>query len=206
MYLTRKSFAYGSDLDNKQMRSVHEAALKTVDSAFQNLDSAEVGLSDVNNYFETLGSVAGIVEKMRGKKTQVYLADTTTAQAKVRTLEENIRLESRTKLLNPKWYEGMLRNGFEGVREVQYRLTNTYGFSATAHAVDDWVYDETAETFMNDPAMAERMAALNPNAYRKMVGTLLEANGRGYWQSTPDQIERLQELYQDLEDKIEGID
>ncbi|WP_218080065.1 magnesium chelatase subunit H [Anthocerotibacter panamensis] len=206
MYLTRKSFAYGAtELDNKQMRSIHEASLKTVDSAFQNLDSAEVGLSDVNNYFETLGSVSGIVEKMRGKKPAVYMADTTTVNAKVRTLEENIRLESRVKLLNPKWYEGMLKNGFEGVREIQYRLTNTYGFSATAHAVDDWVYDETAETYMNDPKMAERMADLNPNAFRKMVGTLLEANGRGYWDSTPEQIEKLQELYQDLEDKIEGI-
>ncbi len=205
MYLTRKSFAYGANLDSTQMRSVHESALKTVDTAFQNLDSAEVGLSDVNNYFETLGSVAGIVEKMRGKKPPVYIADTTTANAKVRTLEENIRLESRTKLLNPKWYEGMLRNGFEGVREIQYRLTNTYGFSATAHAVDDWVYDETANTFMNDPAMAERLADLNPNAFRKMVGTLLEANGRGYWETTAEQLQKLQELYQDLEDKIEGV-
>ncbi len=205
MYLSRKSFAYGSDVNSTQMRTVHEAALKTVDTAFQNLDSAEVGLSDVNNYFETLGSVAGIVEKVRGKKTPVYMADTTTANTRVRSLEENIRLESRTKLLNPKWYEGMLKSGFEGVREIQYRLSNTYGFSATAHAVDNWVYDETAQTFMNDPEMAKRMADLNPTAFRRMVGTLLEANGRGYWNTTAEQLSQLQELYQDLEDKIEGV-
>jgi len=48
----------------------------------------------------------------------------------------------RTKLLNPKWYEGMLSSGYEGVREIQKRLTNTMGWSATSGTVDNWVYDE----------------------------------------------------------------
>ena len=46
-----------------------------------------------------------------------YIADTTTSNAQVRTLGETIRLDSRTKLLNPKWYEGMLKSGYEGVKE-----------------------------------------------------------------------------------------
>ena len=53
----------------------------------------------------------------------------------VRTLGETVRLDARTKLLNPKWYEGMLNSGYEGVREIQKRLTNTMGWSATAGAV-----------------------------------------------------------------------
>ena len=53
----------------------------------------------------------------------------------VRTLGETVRLDSRTKLLNPKWYEGMLSSGYEGVREIQKRLTNTMGWSATSGAV-----------------------------------------------------------------------
>lgn len=46
-----------------------------------------------------------------------------------------MRLDARTKLLNPKWYEGMMNSGYEGVREIQKRLTNTMGWSATAGAV-----------------------------------------------------------------------
>ena len=53
----------------------------------------------------------------------------------VRTLGETVRLDARTKLLNPKWYEGMMASGYEGVREIQKRLTNTMGWSATAGAV-----------------------------------------------------------------------
>ena len=62
--------------------------------------------------------------------------------AQVRSLGSQVRLDARTKLLNPKWYEGMLSSGYEGVREIQKRLTNTVGWSATSGAVDNWVYDE----------------------------------------------------------------
>lgn len=60
----------------------------------------------------------------------------------MRSLGETVRLDARTKLLNPKWYEGMLSSGYEGVREIQKRLTNTMGWSATSGMVDNWVYDE----------------------------------------------------------------
>ncbi len=64
-----------------------------------------------------------------------------------------MRLDARTKLLNPKWYEGMLSSGYEGVREIQKRLTNTMGWSATSGMVDNWVYDEANSTFIEDPDM-----------------------------------------------------
>ena len=75
--------------------------------------------------------------------------------SQVRTLGETVRLDARTKLLNPKWYEGMLGSGYEGVREIQKRLTNTMGWSATSGMVDNWVYDEANSTFIEDDAMAE---------------------------------------------------
>lgn len=73
----------------------------------------------------------------------------------MRTLGETVRLDARTKLLNPKWYEGMLSSGYEGVREIQKRLTNTMGWSATSGMVDNWVYDEANATFIEDDAMAQ---------------------------------------------------
>jgi magnesium chelatase subunit H len=134
------------------------------------------------------------------------MADTTTANAQIRTLSETVRLDSRTKLLNPKWYEGMLSHGYEGVRELSKRLVNTMGWSATADAVDNWVYEDANTTFMKDKEMQERLLNLNPNSFRKMVTTLLEANGRGYWDTSDENLDRLRELYQEVEDRIEGVD
>ncbi|MCJ2542329.1 magnesium chelatase subunit H [Thermostichus vulcanus] len=206
MYLTRKSFAFGSNLPNQQMRQLFESSLKTVDVTFQNLDSSEISLTDVSHYFDS--DPTKLVQSLRqdGKTPSAYMADTTTPNAQIRTLSETVRLDARTKLLNPKWYEGMLKHGYEGVREIAKRLVNTSGWSATAGAVDNWVYEETNETFIKDEAMRQRLMNLNPHSFRRIVGSLLEVNGRGYWETSQANIERLQELYQEIEDKIEGIE
>ncbi|MEM6446340.1 MAG: magnesium chelatase subunit H [Cyanobacteria bacterium P01_D01_bin.123] len=206
MYLSRKSFAFGSDVAESEQRQIHEAALKTVDVTFQNLDSSEISLTDVSHYFDS--DPTKVVANLRkdGKKPKAFIADTTTANAQVRTLDETVRLDTRTKLLNPKWYEGMLKHGYEGVREISKRLVNTSGWSATADAVDNWVYEDTNATFIEDEAMRDRLMNLNPHSFRKIVGTLLEVHGRGYWETSENNIERLQELYQEVEDRIEGIE
>jgi magnesium chelatase subunit H len=100
----------------------------------------------------------------------------------------------------------MLNHGYEGVRELSKRLVNTMGWSATADAVDNWVYEDVNTTFIQDEEMCKRLMNLNPNSFRKMVGTLLEVNGRGYWETSQENLDRLQELYQEVEDRIEGIE
>jgi magnesium chelatase subunit H len=208
MYLSRKSFAFNSDrpgAGGEANREGFESAMKTVDATFQNLDSSEISLTDVSHYFDS--DPTKLVSGLRtdGKMPSSYIADTTTANAQVRTLGETVRLDARTKLLNPKWYEGMLSSGYEGVREIQKRLTNTMGWSATSGTVDNWVYDEANSTFIEDPEMQQRLMDANPNSFRKLVASFLEANGRGYWDTSEENLERLRQLYTDVEDKIEGV-
>jgi magnesium chelatase subunit H len=208
MYLNRKSFAFDSDNPGimAESRQIFETTLKTAEVTFQNLDSSEISLTDVSHYFDS--DPTKLVASLRGdgKKPASYIADTTTANAQVRTLSETVRLDARTKLLNPKWYEGMLSHGYEGVRELSKRLVNTMGWSATAGAVDNWVYEDTNETFIKDEAMRQRLMNLNPHSFRKVVSTLLEVNGRGYWETSESNLELLRQLYQEVEDRIEGIE
>ncbi|MBW4617262.1 MAG: magnesium chelatase subunit H [Desmonostoc vinosum HA7617-LM4] len=208
MYLKRKSFAFNSDNPGMmdESRQIFESTLKTADATFQNLDSSEISLTDVSHYFDS--DPTKLVASLRGdgRTPASYIADTTTANAQVRTLSETVRLDARTKLLNPKWYEGMLSHGYEGVRELSKRLVNTMGWSATAGAVDNWIYEDTNETFIKDEAMRQRLMNLNPHSFRKVVSTLLEVNGRGYWETSESNLDLLRELYQEVEDRIEGIE
>ncbi len=208
MYLSRKTYAFNADNPGEmnQNREVFESVMKTADVTFQNLDSSEISLTDVSHYFDS--DPTNLIKNLRedGKAPSSYIADTTTANAQVRSLSETIRLDSRTKLLNPKWYEGMLNSGYEGVREVSNRLNYTLGWSATSGQVDNFVYEESNETFINDPEMRKRLMEMNPHSFRRIVGTLLEVNGRGYWETSDENIDRLKELYQEVEDKIEGVD
>mmetsp|Transcript_35174 Transcript_35174/g.77009 ORF Transcript_35174/g.77009 Transcript_35174/m.77009 type:complete len:1409 (+) Transcript_35174:149-4375(+) len=206
-FLTRKGFAFNADKPGmmEQQADLFKSALKTVDVTFQNLDSSEISITDVSHYYDS--DPTKVVEGLRDdkKKPMSLMADTTTANAQVRTLSETVRLDARTKLLNPKFYEGMLSTGYEGVREIQKRLRNTMGWSATAGEVDNFVFEDANDTFINDPEMQQRLLDQNPNAFRDMVTTFLEANGRGYWDTSDENIERLQELYAEVEDRIEGI-
>ena len=207
MYLSRKTYAFNADNPGEmnQKRQVFESVMKTADVTFQNLDSSEISLTDVSHYFDS--DPTNLIKNLRedGKTPNSYIADTTTANAQVRSLSETIRLDSRTKLLNPKWYEGMLNSGYEGVREVSNRLNYTLGWSATSGQVDNFVYEESNETFINDPEMRKRLMEMNPHSFRRIVGTLLEVNGRGYWDTSEENIEQLKEIYQEVEDRIEGV-
>lgn len=210
LFVTRKCFAYGRDsqgrtFDGRESRKLLERALSRVEVTYQNIDTTEVGITDVDHYFEYLGGVSKAVEKQTGARPTIYLSDSLSPGAKVRTLEETVRLETRTKTLNPKWFEGMLRHGFSGVAEIEHHVTNTFGWSATADAVDDWVYDEVAATFVLDEEMLERLRSLNPHSARTLVGRLLEASGRGFWKAEQSVLDKLQDVLGNLEDKLEGV-
>ncbi|HZG53519.1 MAG TPA: cobaltochelatase subunit CobN [Pyrinomonadaceae bacterium] len=210
LFVTRKCFAYGRDaegraLEGREARAALNGALARVEATYQNIDSFEIGITDVDHYFEYLGGVSKAVEKQSESRPAIYLSDTLSREAKVRSVEETIRLETRTKTLNPKWYEGMLKHGFRGVAEIESHVANTFGWSATADAVDDWVYTEVAETFVLDEQMLARLRELNPHSARSLVARLLEAEGRGFWQADADVIERLRDIFSGLEDRIEGV-
>jgi magnesium chelatase subunit H len=206
-FLNRKGFAFNADKPGmmEQQAGLFKAALKTVDVTFQNLDSSEISITDVSHYYDS--DPTKVVQGLRDdkKKPMSFMADTTTANAQVRSLSETVRLDARTKLLNPKFYEGMLSTGYEGVREIQKRLRNTMGWSATAGEVDNFVFEDANGVFIDDEEMQQRLLDTNPNAFRDMVTTFLEANGRGYWETSDENIERLQELYAEVEDRIEGV-
>ncbi len=205
-YESRKSFAYSRNGKPVQNAKLLQKALKDVDLAYQNLELVELGVTSVDHYFDTLGGIARAVKRARGgQETPVYIGDQTRGAGQVRTLRDQIALESRSRTLNPKFYEGLLRHGAEGVRLIEAHVTNTLGWSATTAQVDPWVYQRLSETFVLDEAMRRRLAALNPEASTRMAGRLLEASDRNYWQPDEATLAALQNAADELEDRMEGI-
>jgi magnesium chelatase subunit H len=210
LFVTRKCFAYGRDskgraIEGREARVAMDRALSRVEATYQNIDTFEIGLTDVDHYFEYLGGVSKAVEKRAQARPAIYLSDSLSREVKIRSLEETVRLETRAKTLNPKWYEGMLKHGFRGVAEIENHVSNTFGWSATADAVDDWIYSEVANTFLFDESMLERLRDLNPHSAHSLAQRLLEANGRGYWDVDESVLEKLREISRSLEDQLEGV-
>ena len=203
LFVTRKCFAYtrdskGRTVEGREAPHLMDAALSRVEATYQNIDSFEVGITDVDHYFEYLGGISKAVETRSQSRPSIYLSDSLSPQTKIRSLEETVRLESRTKTLNPKWYEGMLKHGFRGVAEIESHVANTFGWSATADAVDPWIYTEISQTFLLDEQMLNRLTELNKYSVQSLAKRLLEAHERGYWNPDEEVLERLREILNKL--------
>lgn len=214
-YSRRKGFAYGRGGRPVQQGKLLQSVLAGVDLAYQNLDSVELGVTTVDTYFDTLGGISRAIKRAKtveqgadAEMAPVYIGDQTrdsSGGGMVRTLSEQVALETRTRMLNPKWYEGMLKHGYEGVRQIEVHLTNTMGWSATTGQVQPWVYQQLSETFMLDPAMRERLAQLNPTASARVANRLLEASDRQFWKPDAAMLAALRRAGEELEDRLEGV-
>lgn len=123
----------------------------------------------------------------------------------MRTLSEQVALETRSRQLNPKFHEALLTHGAEGVRQIDAYVTNTMGWSATTGQVEPWVYQRISETFVLDEVMRKRLSDLNPAASSRMANRLLEAHDRAYWKTDATTLAALQEAAASIEDQLEGI-
>ena len=206
-YTSRKGFAFGVSGQPVSNPGLLKSALADVQLTYQNLESVELGVTTVDNYFDTLGGITRAVRQAKGgtENTPVYIGDQTRGEGTVRSLTEQVALETRTRMLNPKWYEGMLEHGYEGVRQIEVHITNTMGWSSTTGQVQPWVYKQLSETFVLNPEMRDRMAKLNPTASARLANRLIEASQRAYWTPDADMLRQLQQASDELEDRLEGV-
>ncbi len=203
---SQKGYAYGRTGIAKRNKPLFESALATVELAYQNLDSVELGVTTVDHYVDGLGGISRSVARARGAAVPAYIVDATQGTGnKVRTIGEQVDLETRTRMLNPVWYEGMLRSGFEGVRNIEASVTNTMGWSATTEGVSPWVYQKISETYVLDDTMRERLSALNPKSTARMANRLLEASDRQFWSPDAATLAALHAASDAIEDRLEGI-
>ncbi len=201
-----KGFAYGVNGAPVRQRELLQSALGMVDFTYQNLESVELGINDVDQYVDGLGGVSRSVSRAKGHNAPVYILDATRGgQTKVRTLSEQIDLEARTRTLNPKWFEALLDHGYEGVRAIEGHVTSTLGWSATTGQVQPWVYQKISETFVLDAAMRRRLAELNPKSSARVANRLLEACDRHLWEPDDETLAALREASDELEDRLEGV-
>lgn len=136
-------------------------------------------------------------------KVQASILESYARNPRPKKLNDALRLEYRSKLLNPKWANTMVEQGSGGAFEVSQRMTALVGWGATTKFTEDWVYEQSAETYALDPEMAKKLMDANPEAFKNIVGRLIEANNRGMWDAKEDTIEALRDMYEDIDNEIE---
>jgi cobaltochelatase CobN len=118
-------------------------------------------------------------------------------------IKKTIDYEVRTKLLNPAWMKGQMESGYRGVKNLGKRVEHLLGWQATAGSVDNWVWSEVAGTYLFDEAVRKQMMKENIWAVEDQLKRLMEAYQRGMWNATDEEIEKLKQIYLEIESEIE---
>jgi magnesium chelatase subunit H len=201
----RNVFSYGRQDKGKARPEVLTQLLQKCDRIVQEIDSVEYGLTDIQEYYANTGGLKKAAQKQRGKKVQASFVESFSKDTTPRNLDDLLRMEYRTKLLNPKWAEAMANQGSGGAFEISQRMTALIGWGGTADFTDSWVYEQAADTYALDPEMAEKLQQANPEAFRNIVGRMLEAHGRDFWQPSEDKLQQLRQLYELTDEELEGV-
>lgn len=204
VFIYWNGYAYGKGIFGAEKHRQFAENLKTVDVTYNKVVTDEYDLFGCCCYFGTHGGMAAAAKTLSGRDVKNYYGDTREPEhVEVRDLADEIRRVVRSKLLNPKWIEGMKRHGYKGAGDISQRVGRIYGWEATTQEVDDWIFDDIARTYMMDEDNRRFFEENNPWALEEMARRLMEAAQRGLWDPAPDVKEALTQLYVEIEGWIE---
>jgi cobaltochelatase CobN len=204
VFLYWNGYAYGKGSFGVPAHASLKQRLASVSLTFNKTVSDEYDLTGCCCHFGTHGGLIAAARAISGHDIPHYYGDTREqGEVAIRTLAEEMRRVARGKILNPVWIEGMKAHGYKGAGEISKRVGRLYGWQATAHVVDDGVFDDVARTFLMDQENRRFFEQENPWALEEMTRRLLEAAQRGLWSPAEDVREQLQTLYLEIEGWIE---
>jgi len=204
-YLTAQKHVYTRSRRGEAQGNLFEYNLSKVDLVSQVRSSVDYAFSDLDHYYEFFGSLVKSVETLRGAKPAMLVTDSSTNIIYTDEAKKAIEIGVRTRLLNPKYIQEMLKHRVHGAQHISKRVENLIGLAATTGRVDNWIFDAVKRTYFDDQEIYNRLKKNNPFATAEIIMRLLEAKQRGYWEAEEEDIEELKEKYLALEGDLENF-
>ncbi|WP_425092800.1 cobaltochelatase subunit CobN [Tropicimonas sp. S265A] len=193
-YLEWGGYAYGAGAEGRADRGGLEQRLGQVEAIVQNQDNREHDLLDSDDYYQFEGGAAAAVKSLQGRERPIYHNDHSRPERPViRTLDEEIGRVVRSRVVNPKWIEGVKRHGYKGAFEIAATVDYLFAFAATTGAVRDHHFDLVYGAMLEDEATRGFIAEHNAPALREIAERLSEAIERGLWRPSSNSAQAMLE-------------
>jgi cobaltochelatase CobN len=204
-YVNWGGYAYARGMQGADQRDAFRMRLSGVQIALHNQDNREHDIFDSDDYLQFHGGMIATIRALSGQQPRHYFGDShDPSRAQVRDLKEETLRVFRSRVVNPKWLASIQRHGYKGGLELTATVDYLFGYDATAQVMDDWMYEDVAQSYAFDPAMQEFLRDANPWAQNAITERLLEAASRGMWaEPRPETLDRLRELYLRSEELLE---
>ena len=205
-YVNWGGYAYTGSVSGVEARHEFRQRLSVVEVALHNQDNREHDIFDSDDYLQYHGGMIATIRSLTGQQPKSYFGDSQDpSRPAVRDLKEEVNRVFRSRVVNPKWLDGIKRHGYKGGLELTATVDYLFGYDATAHVVEDWMYEKVAQTYALDKEMQEFFSDNNPWALHAVAERLLEAAQRGMWATpSPEMLQALQEVYHNSETMLEA--
>lgn len=205
-YINWGGYAYTRGEQGKDEREAFRTRLSGVQVALHNQDNREHDIFDSDDYLQFHGGMIATIRALTGQQPRHYFGDShDPSRAQVRDLKEETLRVFRSRVVNPKWLTSIQRHGYKGGLELTATVDYLFGYDATAQIMDDWMYEQVAETYAMDPEMQRFLEEANPWAQNAIAERLLEAASRGMWAEPQQQtLDALQAIYLQSETLLEA--
>ncbi len=181
-YLEWGSYAYGAKTDGTQAKEALKTRLSQTEAIVQNQDNREHDLLDSDDYYQFEGGAAAAIHTLQGVDCPIYHNDHSRPERPIiRTLDEEISRVVRSRVVNPKWIDGVKRHGYKGAFEIAATVDYMFAFSATTDAVKSHHFDLVHAAFIENDETRDFINDHNAPALREIADRLLEAIDRGLW-------------------------
>jgi cobaltochelatase CobN len=182
-FLNWGQYAYGAHAAGVPERGRLAARLGEVEAIVHNQDNREHDLLDSDDYYQFEGGLVATAEALTGRRPLAYHNDHSRPERPLaRTLEEEISRVLRSRVVNPKWIDGVKRHGYKGAFEIIATVDYMFAFAATTGAVKTHHFDLAFEAFVEDAATRDFIRSANRFGYTELLAKFNEARERGYWQ------------------------
>jgi cobaltochelatase CobN len=202
-YLNNMCFAYMKNQKVNRCFNTFSKAINKIKLMSQIRDSSEYHITDLDHYYEFTGGLARSYEELTGEEANVFIADSSTKTIKVDSLKNSIKEGTITRTLNPEWIKGLLNHKYHGGQKVAERVENVLGLAATTHKVDNWIWEKAYQQYIENEDIRNALTENNRFAMMDIVKNMLQAEKRGYWNASDEDIENLKKLYLELESWVE---
>ncbi|MDQ3897119.1 MAG: cobaltochelatase subunit CobN [Actinomycetota bacterium] len=206
VYTAWGGWSYGRTAMGAPAAEAMRRRFSLIEVAVKNQDNREHDIFDSDDYLQDHGGMIATVRALRGgEEPKAWFGDSADpANPKVRSLAEEAARVVRTRVLNPKWIGAMCRHGYKGAFEMAATVDYLFGYDATAHVVEDWMYERVTEAYVADPAVRKLFEQSNPWALRSIAEKLLEAEDRGLWDASAEALSTLRSALLEAEGWEEG--
>lgn len=205
-YATWGAYAYGGKWKGEKVTAAFKRRVGSLDVTVKNHNDREFDMLDIDDDYDSLGGMNAAVRTFGGHKPFTVMGDSSDVdRLKARTLDEETAYVMRSRVLNPKWAEGLRPHGYKGAMELSKLTEYMLGWSATSDCIEPWMFQKVSEAYILDEDWSSWLNENNPYALKEMIEDMLEAVDRDLWDAPEDILERLKELYLEAEGDMEAL-